>query len=295
MASASGLLNQAAGTWAFDYPLSAISDAPVSGLRGEFAAQLPELAEIPWFPALGDGACSNIGCGAVTPERIALMIGTSGAMRVVTPGLPQLPEGLWRYQIDAERGALGGALSNGGSVWEWLQKTLRLQDDTEAAFAEMHPDGHGLTVLPFLSGERAPLWEDGLTASIHGLTAATTSLDIAQAFREAVAFRFVAVRERLRAVSPSGEIIGTGAGLLASPTWVQVIASALGEPIRLVDEEEASSRGAALWACEQLGLGRIEDAPMPRTITVFSPDVAAHTAYAEAYQRQDTLLVRNLP
>ena len=45
--------------------------------------RLGRLAGVPWFPALGDGACSNVGAGCVTPERPAIMIGTSGAMRTV--------------------------------------------------------------------------------------------------------------------------------------------------------------------------------------------------------------------
>jgi gluconokinase len=299
MASASGLLNQQTGDWYLEAlpeltpnHFSPISDAPMTGLRREFSAQLPALAQIPWFPALGDGACSNMGCGAMVPDKIALMIGTSGAMRVVTNGLPTLPDGLWRYQIDASRGALGGALSNGGSVWEWLSKTLVLDSNSsnsEAAFAALAPDNHGLTVLPFLSGERAPLWQDGLTATIHGLTAATTPIEIAQAFREAVAYRFASIRERLKMVAPTAQIIATGAALRLSPTWTQTIADVLGEPLHFVDEEEASARGAALWAREKLGMGAIEDAPTPRVIATYIPNSVATDLHQAARERHEVL------
>jgi gluconokinase len=295
MASATGILNQGTGTWHLEgipvkpSQFSVIDDAPVLGLVGEFAEKLPRLANIPWFPALGDGACSNMGCGAVGQEKIALMIGTSGAMRVVTSGLPVLPDGLWRYQIDANRGALGGALSNGGSVWEWLSKTLVLGDYQDAAFAALAPDSHGLTVLPFLSGERAPLWEDGLTATIHGLTIATTPLEIAYAFREAVAYRFASIRERLKTVAPVAQIIATGAALRLSPTWTQTIADVLGETLYFVDEEEASARGAALWVREKLGLGSIEDAPMPSTVAIYTPRPEATAIYITARKRHENL------
>jgi gluconokinase len=302
MASATGLLNQQTGNWHLEavpqlstHHFSPISDAPVTDLRAAFAAQVPALAHIPWFPALGDGACSNMGCGAMVSGKIALMIGTSGAMRVVTLGLPPLPDGLWRYQIDASRGALGGALSNGGSVWEWLSKTLVLDSNSsnisnsEVAFAALTPDSHGLTVLPFLSGERAPLWQDGLTATIHGLTAATTPIEIAQAFREAVAYRFASIRERLKSVAPSAQIIATGAALRLSPTWAQTIADVLGESLHFVDEEEASARGAALWVREKLGLGGMEDAPAPSTIAIYTPNSAATKIYQAARERHEAL------
>ena len=95
MASASGLYNQHKGIWDTDIlgllgltsaHLSPLSDKPVMGLCEPYRTRLSRLASIPWFPAIGDGACSNLGCGAVTKERVALMIGTSGALRVALPG-----------------------------------------------------------------------------------------------------------------------------------------------------------------------------------------------------------------
>lgn len=306
MASASGLFDQTKSAWDAETlahipgmdadKLSAIRDAPVSGLSSPYREKLPALADVPFFPALGDGACSNIGCGAVTPGRLALMIGTSGALRVAVPAgePPAVPPGLWRYMVGPNRFLLGGALTNGGSVWAWLRKTLNfggLDDDAiEKAIAALPPDAHGLTVLPFLSGERAPLWRDDLRATIHGLSSATTPIELARAHLEAVAYRFAAVREALLPVAPPGEILGTGAGLLASPIWAQIIADALGEPIHLSDEEQASARGAILSARENLGLGKMEDVPPPKITHTLIPDPAKTKIYAAARRRQEALL-----
>jgi gluconokinase len=307
MASASGLLHQASGEWDSETlhtlgvtseRLSPIADTPVTGLLSPYRERLPQLAEVPWFPAVGDGACSNVGCGATTPDRLALMIGTSGAMRVMTPGTtpPEVPSGLWRYQPGAGRFMLGGALSNGGIVWAWLKKTIHLPDASddviEAEVASLAPDSHGLTVLPFIAGERAPLWRDDLRATIHGLSAATRPIEIARAHLEAVALRFVRLRSALRSVAPYGEIIGTGAGLLASPTWAHIITDALGEPMHLSSEEQASSRGAALLAREALGFGSVESAPTPPIVTTLHPNPTHTAIYQKAALRQELLLQR---
>jgi gluconokinase len=307
MASATGLLHQEIGAWddatlSFIPGLSAaslspISDQPVSGLRTEFRALLPTLADVPWFPALGDGACSNIGCGAVVPGAIALMIGTSGAIRAAVTGrIPPVYPGLWRYQIDAKRFLVGGALSNGGLVWSWLKKTLNLpdipDDALEDTIAALPPDGHKLTVLPFLNGERAPLWRDDATAAILGLRGDTSPLEIARAHLEAVAYRFAAVREPLRAVSAHGRIIGTGAGLVASGTWAQIIADVLGEPVLVSAETQASARGAALWARERLGIGRIEEGPSLEFIDEKRPNESTREAYREGRARHEAALAR---
>lgn len=271
-----------------------VSDAPLSDLLAPYRDQIPRLANIPWYPALGDGACSNLGAGGVTPDCIALMIGTSGAMRVAVPGVtpPVVPAGLWRYRADKERFLVGGALSNGGNVWSWLTETLQLPTTgADALLTAMPPDSHGLTVLPFLSGERAPLWRDDLTGAILGLTQATTPLEIARASFEAVGYRFAAIRERLRSVVPHAEIIGTGGGLLRSTASAQILADVLGEPIILSGEPEGSSRGAALWVREKLGLGRLEDAPFAMNRR-FLPNPDHAETYAKARARHEDVLAR---
>jgi gluconokinase len=306
MASGSGLWNARERGWDEETlkalgdldasRFSPVGDAPATGLIAPYRERLEAVAEVPWFPAVGDGASSNIGCGATEPHQIALMIGTSAALRVTLPQSepPTVPPGLWRYQASEERYLIGGALSNGGSVWAWLHKTLNfgeLTDDTiEAQIAALPPDGHGLTVLPFFSGERAPLWRDELTATIHGISAATTTTQIARAHLEAVALRLAAVREAMRAVAPRADIIGTGAGLLASPPWAQMIADAIGEPIRLSEEEQASSRGAALLARERLGLGNVQDAPPVPVVGQADPHPAHTDIYKKAAERQAKLL-----
>ena len=109
--------------------LSPISDEPLRGLRGEWAARWPGLADVPWFPAVGDGACSNVGCGCATRDRLALMVGTSGALRMAWKAdSVDIPDGPWCYRVDADRFVMGGALSDGGNLVGWLRKTLRLPE-----------------------------------------------------------------------------------------------------------------------------------------------------------------------
>ena len=316
MASGTGLLHQAQRVWDEETlshlpgltteKLSLLSDAPVSApLREPYKTRFAALAGVPWFPALGDGACSNIGCGALRPETIALMIGTSGALRVATPLLPEgaappdVPPGLWRYLIEPNRYLLGGALSNGGSVWAWCKKTFKLPSDDDALeslLAALAPDSHGLTVLPFLAGERAPLWRDDLRGIIDGLDTATTPEQIVRAHLEAVALRFAALRDALAPVAPRtrSSLVGTGGGLSASPLWAQIIADALGESILLSSEQEASSRGAVLWAREKLGGGKMDAAPPVAVTQTLMPRPDFTEIYQAARVRQDALLARVL-
>jgi gluconokinase len=105
----------------------------------------------------------------------------------------KIPPGLWCYLVDRSRFVMGGALSNGGDVFAWCRRTLRLNPGaTEGDLAGMKPDEHGLTVLPFFSGERSTGWADYARASVYGMTLSTGPIEILRAFLESVALRFAA-------------------------------------------------------------------------------------------------------
>jgi gluconokinase len=266
MVSATGLWNQNTNDYD-DETLRAIGvdrtqladpaelDQPLSDLLLEYRAAWPRFNGIPWFPALGDGSCSNIGCGCVAPDRFALMVGTTGAMRAMIESAQlEIGPGLWCYRVDRKRFVMGGALSNGGDVFAWMKHTLALPKDVERRLDQTAPGGHGLTLLPFFSGERSPYWRADLRGVIAGLTQSTQPFDILRASLESVSLRFREIYEALQArFGTPAEIAATGGALLNSPAWTQMMADAIGRPLIACTEPEASCRGAAIWALEQIG------------------------------------------
>jgi gluconokinase len=270
----------------------------VYGLRPGWTARWPELSGVPWIPALGDGAASNAGSGCATDRRIAVNLGTSGAIRVLWRAeRVEIPPELWCYRMDRERFVMGGAFSDGGAAYAWARDTLTLPDagEIERRLGTRPPDAHGLTFLPFLAGERSVGWRPEARATLHGLNAGTTSLDIMQAVMEAVALRFMLVAEALQRHFPSArEIVASGRALAQSPVWARMLADALGRPITLLEECEASSRGAALAALREIGLLQNEaDAPLP-TGRLIAPSPDRHEIFQRALARQQELYRRML-
>ena len=301
MASATGLFDQNERRWDTEMidalpveqaQLSAISDEPLRGLREEWARRWPALRDVPWFPAAGDGACSNVGSGCTRNDRLALMVGTTGAMRVLWKAdSVEIPDGPWCYRADENRFVMGGALSDGGNLVGWLRDTLRLPEpeETERLLARMEPDAHGLTFLPLLAGERGPGWADRANGTVAGLSMSSTPVEILRAAMESVAYRFALIAEIIEAASPGEkEVVATGGGLLHSPTWTRIMADVLGRPVTLSGVNEASSRGAALLAFEALGELEIEEAEAPVGET-FEPDPERHEIYRKALERQRRL------
>ena len=299
MASGTGLLDQRRASWdpamlaacdVSEERLPPMDDTPVIGLASEFGARWPTLARVPWLPGVGDGACSNLGLDCATPDRIALNVGTSAALRLMTGAPVATPDGLWHYRVDRERHLVGGATSEGGNVLAWARRTLALPDDDgaiEAALAAVPPDGHGLTALPFLAGERSPGWRGDARAAVTGLGLSTTAPEILRALLEGVAYRLAEVYERLRPLAaPEHAVVASGGALHASRVWGQMIVDALGVPIEVREDVEASSRGAALLALTRLG-GVL---PSPNgTGQVLRPDSERHEIYAAARVRQGRL------
>jgi len=256
------------------------------GLAPAYARVLPDLAEIPWVHSAGDGALANLGSGCASKANRAITIGTSGALRVMHGGSDaRLPRGLWRYRLDESRFVTGGAVSNGGNLRDWLLTNLRVG----ARIRQGTPGAHGLTFLPHLFGERSLGYAADAFGAVAGLRSATTADDVAQAAYEAVAVQFAQIDRKLDEILPGARrLVASGTALLSSPGWMQMIADATGRPTAASRTSEASSRGAALFAMETLGVSR----PAPRgsgTANVFTPRKKNAIAYREIEARQAAL------
>jgi gluconokinase len=308
MASGTGLFNQHTCEWD-DELIHELEIDPASlpeiagqhrtfhGLTPEYAARWPQLCGARFFPAIGDGAANAIGSGCTSRDEVALMVGTSGAMRVLYEGEPPkvvLPE-LWSYRADRRRVVVGGALSDGGGLYGWLRHSLLAGYDSESieiALNALEPDSHGLTVLPFWGGERSPGWSLTARGSIHGLTHDTEPIEILRAAMEAVAYRFALIARALDRLAPGAAIIASGTALRSSPVWTQIIADVLGRPLTLTESRETSTLGAALLALEAAGKIQTIETTRVSGGRIFEPDMSRHARYQEGLERQQQVYER---
>ena len=258
------------------------------------ARRWPQLSAARWIPSAGDGALNNVGAGCTSIGQAALMIGTSGALRELwTPSAPpDVPFGLWRYWLDRRRVVVGGALSNGGNFVAWMRQvfgmgTTKDSARIERAVARIAPDSHGLTVLPFLAGERSPDYPPDAFATIAGLRLSTSREEIFRAGLEGIAYRFREVLEDLLTVAKIDRLVASGTALTASRVWPQILADVIGCSVAVPREPELTSRGAAAIGFELLGE---RSAAAPAVVRIYHPDKRAHATYLAAAERQRRLL-----
>lgn len=268
-------------------------DEPLSGLAPAFAARWPALASVPFFLAVGDGAGANVGTGCGASGTVALTVGTTGAMRAVFDGTPTaVPHGLWAYRVDRDHSLLGGAITDGGSLLSWLHRTLRLRGEhlLDEEISAVEPDGHGLTVLPFLRGERSPGWATEAAATWHGIRASTTPADMARAGLEALSYRFCLIGRLLDEAGQSFDrVVAGGATITSLPAWMQMLADVLQKPVVPSSSRGTTARGITIMALK--ALGEIDSySAFPASIgDPYLPDPAAARRYQQGLDRHTRL------
>ncbi len=156
---------------------------------------------------------------------------------------------------------IGGPTSSAGASLDWIFALLLDELPKEQRFAraaelsaEIAPGAGGCTVLPFLSGERAPYWDPSLRGSFAGLELAHDRRTILRASFEGVVFGVHAVYDVLRErIGPADRLLLSG-GLTKSPLVRAMLADAFGTATVQPHQEEASAFGAALVAAQSRGL-----------------------------------------
>jgi gluconokinase len=253
--------------------------------------------------ASSDGALANVGAGTSSGD-VAVTLGTSGAVRTLNAE-PALDEHCrtFCYPADDTTFVVGGPTSAAGACLDWifalligeLPKEKRFARAAELA-AKIAPGADGCTVLPFLSGERAPYWDPTLRGSFAGLDLAHDRRAILRASFEGVVFGVYAVYDVLRErLGPAKRLLLSG-GLTKSALVRQAIADVFTAETVQPNQEEASALGAALVAAQSRGL--IPDAiSAARTIGYDAPALPnpeRGTAYREAYERYRRLVDQEL-
>lgn len=271
-------------------------------LAGSWRRRWPELAGAVWHPAVGDGAAANLGVGCGGPGRVAMTVGTSAAVRAVTPlpgatrpGAPRLPPGLWRYCVDHDRVVLGAAYSSGGQLYAWALSLWEGSVDaggapvTTTAAHELNYDvsmpvgagSEGVIVLPWHAGTRPPATPvPGGQGCVVGLGLGHSGAHVVSAAVESVCFQLAGGLAELEAgAGARPEVVVNGGAIARSQWWQQRLASTLGRPIKCSTVAESTARGAAALA---LGVELCDGGPEGTEDQIVEPVPADVGALASA-------------
>jgi gluconokinase len=237
-----------------------------------------------------DGCLANLGAGAIKRGTATLTIGTSGAIRqTVRKPLRDAQGRLFCYYLDEGYYVVGGPTNNGGNVLEWVSEKLT-QQDTKTVLAEAEtiaPGSDGLLFLPYLQGERAPLWDASVRGAYLHVDWQHTRAHFVRAALEGVLFNLLSINELLVDHTGSARVIHANGGFAQSTLWVQMLADMAGVPVRLNASNESGSMGAILLTMKAIGLVKTLDEAAERVAfgQTFQPDLVKHKAYRDAFKQ----------
>jgi len=128
------------------------------------------------------------------------------------------------------------------------------QADVDRALSRAKAAADSLTVLPFWVGERAPSWPEGQFGVMDGLNQSIRAVDILRATTTAVFYRLAQIADLIEAATAHPHRIVVSGGILHSIAEIKLLADAMGRDVEVAREAEASLRGAAVHALNQLGI-----------------------------------------
>ena len=241
----------------------------------------------------GDGPLAAVGAGVVSPEDGAYVsLGTSSWISFVTdqPLLDPVMRTFTFNNVVPNSFVPTATMQAGGASLQWFTEVLQLGRATvEAgdliAAADHSVDTGQLYFLPYLLGERAPLWEPSARGAFVGLARHHSHAHMMRAVMEGVAYNLYPCLLAFRDSGATIEQMTAVGGGAQSDVFLQLLADVWGIPVsRRTVVDEANSLGAAVTGAVGLGVADFSAAKHLSEVTAeFSPDPARHANYRSRY------------
>lgn len=245
----------------------------------------PALKNVSFIIGGSDGAMANLGVTS-EPGAFVVTVGTSSAARVIVHE-PRIDPGMrtFCYYLNKQAYLVGGASNNGGVVLQWLQEDFFRTQKGVTDFLNqallVKPGAGGLIFLPYLLGERAPIWNADARGVLFGLQINHGQAEMVRASLEGVIYCLYAISQPLLENGGISKIYATG-GFARNEGWLQILADVFNLPVLVSESVENSAWGAA--KCGMLALG-FTVSEKPRIRKIYSPNIMAHRVYAKGFQK----------
>jgi gluconokinase len=280
--------------------------------------------DTPIVVGASDGALANLSVGAISPGSVAVTVGTSGAVRAVVEHPWTDPqERLFCYALTENYWVIGGAVNNGGIIFRWLLNQLGEAEVAKAKEADrdpyeiltdlaqsVPPGAGGLIFHPYLTGERAPIWDANARGSFFGLTLRHTKAHIIRSVLEGITLNLNLVLQALDDRIGKPKSIQVTGGLAKSHLWRQILADVFAQEITVPASYESTCLGAAvlgLYALKKIPsldvvlqmLGAAEQQqPLPENVEIYQKIIPLYNRvltllqgeYANIVQLQEDLV-----
>lgn len=217
------------------------------------------LTGVPVFAGASDGCLAQLGSNAMNDGELTITLGTSGAVRRVGNKSTKDPERkLFRYLLDENTLIVGGATNNGTVILDWFAREFVADQNNMVTLTEMTsaiPAGcDGLIALPYLQGERAPMYNPHARGVFFNVSLQHTRAHFIKALMEGICFELKSIVNSVEAACGSSKKILVSGGFTHASEWVQLLSTILGKELIVSGMHDASAMGAAHVAFQALNI-----------------------------------------
>ena len=254
-------------------------DTVVGTVTEKAAAESGLLAGTPVVAGGLDAACGTLGAGVIHPGETQEQGGQAGGMSICIEEYKADPRLILGFHVVPGKWLLQGGTTGGGGVMRWFEREFAdyerlmkeqtgqssLEQLNEIA-GEVAPGCDGLVFLPYMAGERSPIWNPDAKGVFYGLDFSKTKGHMVRACMEGVA---LSLRHNLEAAKEAGaevEVLRAMGGSANSILWTQIKADITGKPILVPSSDTATTLGAAILA--GVGVGFYKDYEEAVSLTV---------------------------
>jgi gluconokinase len=290
LASATGLLNIHTLKWEKDaLEYAGITSSRLPELLPVFASPGKLLKEYQRSLGLSsatkiiigssDGCLATLGTGVWSEDKAVVTIEDSGAVRVIGEKvLHDKKQRFFNYLLTEDRYVSGGPTNNGGIIFEWFAKQFgdfSKPFDTEFSMenlindaSKIEPGSDGLLFLPYLLGERAPLWNPNARGVYFGLNIKHEKQHFIRATIEGILYEIYSIGKIVEE-HRSIKTLALHGSFASRPFCSQLIADIFNKPVALNNKADSIAYGTFLLSATEMGIFKnLDDAVK----TVVLPD-----------------------
>lgn len=271
----------------------------VGHVTAKAAAMCGLTAGIPVVAGGLDAACGTLGAGVINDGETQEQGGQAGGMSICMDNYRAHEKLILGYHVVPNRWLLQGGTVGGGGIMRWLEaefaaaeRDAATKNGTNSMYemdnlaAKIPAGADGLIFLPYMAGERSPIWDPNAKGVFYGLDYAKTRAHIYRAGLESAAYSLRHNFETAEEANVKINRLRAMGGAANSRLWTQIKADITGKPIDVPSSDTATTLGAAILAGVAIGMYKGFEEAVSKTVKVtrsYEPNAQDSAAYDAAY------------
>jgi xylulokinase len=262
----------------------------IGGVTRE-AAELTGLFEGTPVAAGGvDSACGTLGAGVITDGETQEQGGQSGGMSICCDEYKAHEKLILCNHVVPDKYLLQGGTIGGGASFKWLRENFFADlkfDEMDKLAEQISAGSDGVIYLPYMSGERSPIWNPKAKGVFYGFDFAKNKAHFIRAVMEGVAY---SLQHNLKTAEESGvaaDILYSNGGSANSDVWMQIKSDVTNSQIAVPSSDTATTLGAALISGVAVGIYKDFPEAVKSAVTVkktYQPNAENHAVYQKGYE-----------